>query len=56
MTGVIGALVALGVVLAIVLGVAVRPPARRTGQALAELRADTAARLARLRALRRARG
>ena len=39
MIGVTGALVALAVVLAIVLGLAVRPPLRRAGQALAELRA-----------------
>jgi hypothetical protein len=52
MTGVVGALVALGVVLAIVVGLAVRPPARRVTQALGELRTDTVVRLARLRDLR----
>ncbi len=55
MTGVIGALVALGVVGVLVAGLAVRPPARGAKQALAELRADTAVRWARLRELRPAR-
>jgi hypothetical protein len=54
MTGVVGALVALAVVLALVLVLGVRPHVRRLGRSVATLRTDTAARLARLRALRAA--
>ena len=52
MTGVVGALVALAVVVALVLVLGVRPHVRRLSRSVAALRADTAARLARLRALR----
>jgi hypothetical protein len=52
MTGVVGALVALAVVVALVLVLGVRPHVQRLGRSVAALRADTAARLARLRALR----
>lgn len=55
MIGLVGALVALAALLALVLVLVVRPPARRFAEAAAELRADTAAGLDRLRALRRAR-
>jgi hypothetical protein len=54
MTGVVGALVALAVVLALVLVLGVRPHVRRLGRSVAALRTDTAVRLARLRALRAA--
>jgi len=54
-TGVIGALLALAALLALVLVLAVRPPARRLARAAADLRADTAVRVERLRAVRRAR-
>jgi hypothetical protein len=53
--GVVGALVTIAVVLAIVLVLAVRPPARRLARAAAALRGDVDTRLGRLRALRRAR-
>ena len=52
MTGVIGALVALAVVVALVLVLAVRPHVRRLTRSVATLRADTAARLGRLKAIR----
>jgi len=52
MTGVVGALVALAVVVALVLVLGVRPHVQRLGRSVAALRADTATRLARLRALR----
>ena len=52
MTGVVGALVALGVLVALVLVLTVRPHVRRLGRGMAALRADTAAGLARLRAIR----
>ena len=52
MTGVVGALVALAVVVALLLVLGVRPHVRRLSRSVAALRADTAARLARLRALR----
>ena len=52
MTGVVGALVALAVVVALVLVLGVRPHVRRLSRSVAALREDTAARLARLRALR----
>jgi hypothetical protein len=55
MTGVVGALVALAALMALVLVLVVRPPARRLAQAAAVLRVDTAVRLDRLRAERRAR-
>jgi hypothetical protein len=55
MIGLVGALVALAVLGGIVLVLAVRPPARRLARAVAVSRADLAARLDRLRALRRAR-
>jgi hypothetical protein len=54
-TGVIGALLALAALLALVLVLAVRPHARRLARAAADLRADTAVRLDRLRTIRRAR-
>ena len=54
MTGVVGALVALAVVMALVLVLGVRPHVRRLGRSVAALRTDTTARLARLRALRAA--
>ena len=53
MTGVVGALVALAVVVALVLVLGVRPHVRRLTRSVAALRADTAARLARLRAIAR---
>jgi hypothetical protein len=56
MTGLVGALVAFAVVLAIVLVLAVRPPARRFTRVAAAVRADLTVRLDRLRALRRAGG
>ena len=52
MTGVVGALVALAVVVALVLVLAVRPHVRRLARSVAVLRADTATRLDRLRAIR----
>ena len=52
MTGVVGALVALAVVVALVLVLAVRPHVRRLARSVAVLRADTTARLDRLRAIR----
>jgi hypothetical protein len=55
MTGVVGALVALAVVVALVLVLAVRPHVRRLTRSVAALRADVAAGLARLRAIRAAR-
>ena len=55
MTGVVGALVALAVVVALVLVLAVRPHVRRLARSVAVLRADTATRLDRLRAIRAAR-
>jgi hypothetical protein len=53
--GVIGALVALAALLALVLVLVVRPHARRLVRVAAEVRADTALRLGRLRTIRRAR-
>jgi hypothetical protein len=55
MTGVVGALVALAVVVALVLVLTVRPHVRRLTRSVAALRADVAARVARLRAIRAAR-
>ena len=55
MTGVVGALVALAVVVALVLVLAVRPHVRRLARSVAVLRADTAAGCDRLRAIRAAR-
>ena len=55
MTGVVGALVALAVVVALVLVLAVRPHVRRLARSVAVLRADTATGIARLRAIRAAR-
>jgi hypothetical protein len=52
MTGVVGALVALAVVVALVLVLGVRPHVRRLTRSVAALRADVAARLGRLRAIR----
>ena len=52
MTGVVGALVALAGGVALVLVLGVRPHVQRLGRSVATLRADTAVRLARLRALR----
>jgi len=52
MTGVVGALVALAVVVALVLVLAVRPHVLRLARSMAVLRADTATRLDRLRAIR----
>ena len=52
MTGVVGALVALAVVVALVLVLVVRPHVRRLARSVAVLRADTATRLDRLRAIR----
>jgi hypothetical protein len=52
MTGVVGALVALAVVVALVLVLAVRPHVRRLARSVAVLRTDTATRLDRLRAIR----
>ena len=52
MTGVVGALVALAVVVALVLVLAVRPHVRRLTRSVAVLRTDTATRLDRLRAIR----
>ena len=52
MTGVVGALVALAVVVALVLLLAVRPHVRRLTRSVAVLRTDTATRLDRLRAIR----
>jgi hypothetical protein len=56
MTGVVGALVALAVVVALVLVLGVRPHVRRLTRSVAALRIDTAARIARLRAIRAERG
>jgi hypothetical protein len=55
MTGVVGALVALAVVVALVLVLAVRPHVRRLARSVAVLRADTGIRVDRLRAIRAAR-
>ena len=55
MTGVVGALVALAVVVALVLVLAVRPHVRRLVRSVTVLRADTRTRLDRLRAIRAAR-
>ncbi len=55
MIGLTGALVALAAVLATVLVLGVRPPARRLARAAAAWRADVDVRVDRLRALRRAR-
>jgi hypothetical protein len=55
MTGVIGALVALGVVVALVLVLGVRPHVRRFTRSVTAARADVAVRLGRLRAIRAAR-
>jgi hypothetical protein len=52
MTGVVGALVALAVVVALLLVLGVRPHVRRLSRSVAVLRADIAARLTRLRAIR----
>jgi hypothetical protein len=52
MTGVVGALVALAVVVALVLVLAVRPHVRRLTRSVAVFRADTTAGLAQLRAIR----
>ena len=52
MTGVVGALVALAVVVALLLVLAVRPHVRRLARSVAVLRADTGTRLDRLRAIR----
>ena len=54
MTGVVGALVALAVVVALVLVLGVRPHVRRLTRSVAALRADTATRLGRLKAIRAA--
>jgi hypothetical protein len=51
--GWVGALVTLAAVLAIVLVLAVRPPARRFARAAAALRGDVDVRVGRLRDLRR---
>jgi hypothetical protein len=55
MTGLIGALVAFAVVLAIVLVLAVRPAARRFTRVAAAVRDDLTVQVDRLRALRHAR-
>ena len=55
MTGVVGALVALAVVVALVLVLAVRPHVRGLARSVAVLQADTRTRLDRLRAIRAAR-
>ena len=55
MTGVVGALVALAVVVALVLVLAVRPHVRRLARSVAVLRADTGTKIDRLRAIRAAR-
>ena len=52
MTGVVGALVALAVVVALVLVLAVRPHLRRFTRSAAALRTDVDAGLVRLRAIR----
>jgi alkylhydroperoxidase/carboxymuconolactone decarboxylase family protein YurZ len=52
MTGVIGALVVLAVLLAMVLVLVVRPHARRAARAAGALRADLAVRLDRLAVVR----
>jgi len=52
MTGVVGALVALAVVVALVLVLTVRPHLRRFSRSAAALRTDVAAGLVRLRAIR----
>jgi hypothetical protein len=52
MTGVVGALVALAVVVALVLVLAVRPHVRRLTRSVAVFRTDTTAGLAQLRAIR----
>ena len=52
MTGVVGALVALAVVVALVLVLAVRPHVRRLTRSVALFRTDTTAGLAQLRAIR----
>jgi hypothetical protein len=51
-TGVVGALVALAVVVALVLVLAVRPHVRRLTRSVAAFRADTTTGLAQLRAIR----
>jgi hypothetical protein len=51
-TGVVGALVALAVVVALVLVLAVRPHVRRLARSVAALRTDTAAGLGQLRTIR----
>src|SRR4051794_41896881 len=55
MTGVVGALVALAVVVALVLVLAVRPHVRRLTRSVATLRADTTAAVERLQTIRSAR-
>jgi hypothetical protein len=55
MTGVVGALVALAVVVALVLVLAVRPHVRRLTRSVAVFRTDTTAGLAQLRTIRSAR-
>ena len=55
MTGVVGALVALAVVVALVIVLAVRPHVRRLTRSVAALRADTTAAVERLQAIRAAR-
>ena len=52
MTGVVGALVALAVVVALVLVLAVRPHVRRLTRSVAALREETAVAVGRLRAIR----
>ena len=52
MTGVVGALVALAVVVALVLALVVRPHLMRFTRSVAALRTDVTAGLARLRAIR----
>jgi hypothetical protein len=52
MTGVVGALVALAVVVALVLVLAVRPHVRRLTRSVAVFRTDTTAGLAQLGAIR----
>ena len=52
MTGVVGALVALAVVVALVLVLAVRPHVRRLTRSVATLRADTTAAVERLQTIR----
>ncbi len=55
MTGVVGALVALAVVVGLVLVLGLRPHVRRFARSAAALRADADAGMARLRAIRAAR-